>query len=145
MRRAVVERDRGCRFPACDRRPEWCDVDHILPWEDNGPTAVSNGLLLCRHHHRAKRRDGWWPTLHTDGTVTWTHADGRTRTDPAPTRIDDHVHTLLDADPEVGRDDDRPSRYRDTKSPGEAHRGPTAASETRGVYHPNRAPPQQAA
>jgi hypothetical protein len=80
MRRAIVERDRGCRFPTCDRRPEWCDVDHILPWEVDGPTAVWNGLLLCRHHHRAKRRDGWWPTLHTDGTVTWTHADGRTRT-----------------------------------------------------------------
>ena len=43
-----------------------------------------NGILLCRHHHRAKRRDGWWPTLHDDGTVTWAHADGRSRVDPPP-------------------------------------------------------------
>jgi HNH endonuclease len=114
MRRAIVERDRGCRFPGCDRRAEWCDIDHAIPWEDGGPTAVGNGLLLCRYHHRAKRRDGWWPTLHPDGTVTWTHADGRVRTDPAPSVIDDHVRTLLHATERdatnTHTDTDRPDR-----------------------------------
>jgi hypothetical protein len=155
MRRAIIERDRGCRFPSCDRRPEWCDIDHMVPWEEGGPTAVWNGLLLCRHHHRAKRRDGWWPTLHTDGTVTWTHADGRTRTDPAPARIDDHVRTLLHAtvtddhdghdghdssDGGDGRDGQAGFTYGDRP---QTDGGSTAAGETPGGYHPNRAPPNQ--
>jgi hypothetical protein len=142
MRRAIIERDRDCRFPSCDRPAEWCDVDHMLPWEDGGPTAVWNGLLLCRHHHRAKRPDGWWPTLHADATVTWTHADGRTRTDPAPTYIDNAVHTLLDT---AHRSDghDATDRHRHHESPDPARSGPTAASETPGSYQPNRAPPNQ--
>jgi hypothetical protein len=97
IRAAITERDRGCRFDPCDRPAEWCDIDHVVPFCEGGVTAVGNGILLCRHHHRAKRRDGWWPILHGDGTVVWTHADGRTRTDPPPRVIDDHVRTLLHA------------------------------------------------
>ena len=96
IRRAITERDRGCRFEPCDRPAAWCDIDHNIPWTDHGPTAVHNGILLCRHHHRAKRRDGWWPTLHPNGTVTWTHPDGRTRTDPPPhAHTTDHTRNLL--------------------------------------------------
>jgi hypothetical protein len=62
---------------------------------------VRNGILLCRTHHRAKRRDGWWPTLHPDGTVTWTHPDGRTRTDPHT--IDNHITTLINASTAAAR------------------------------------------
>jgi hypothetical protein len=150
MRRAIVERDRGCRFPGCDRRPEWCDIDHGIPWEEGGPTAVWNGLLLCRHHHRAKRRDAWWPTLHADGTVTWKHADGRTRTDPSPAVIDDQVRTLLhaadpDTDTEAGQDGDGATGYRYREHSNDTNNGPTIASETHGAYHPNRAPPNQRA
>jgi Domain of unknown function (DUF222) len=148
MRRAIIERDRGCRFDPCDRRAEWCDIDHRIPWEDGGPTAVWNGLLLCRHHHRAKRRDGWWPTLHPDGTVTWNHADGRVRTDPAPARIDDHVRTLLDAagtndEPQAGRDGDPGQHSHTQHSERGTHSGPTIGSEPHGAYHANRAPPDQ--
>jgi hypothetical protein len=140
MRRAIVERDRGCRFFGCDRRPEWCDIDHVLEWEEGGPTAVWNGLLLCRYHHRGKRRDGWWPTLHPDGTVTWEHADGRVHTDPAPTVIDDHVRTLLNACDEANGDGATGYRYRQHSN--SAGGGPTTAGESRGTYHPNRAPPR---
>jgi hypothetical protein len=150
MRRAIIERDRGCRFVGCDRRPEWCDIDHVVPWEEHGPTAVWNGLLLCRHHHRAKRRDGWWPTLHEDGAVTWNHADGRARVDPSPARIDDHVRTLLhaadtgsEAAPDAGQDGDGGGGYRYHEHSNDTNSGPTIANETRGGHHPNRAPPTQ--
>jgi hypothetical protein len=53
MRRAVIVRDRRCRFPGCDRPHPWCDAHHIVHWADGGPTALSNLILLCRHHHRA--------------------------------------------------------------------------------------------
>ena len=53
MRRAVIVRDRRCRFPGCDRPHTWCDAHHIVHWADGGPTALSNLILLCRQHHRA--------------------------------------------------------------------------------------------
>ena len=52
MRRAVIVRDRRCRFPGCDRPHTWCDAHHVVHWADGGPTALANLLLLCRRHHR---------------------------------------------------------------------------------------------
>ncbi|HXF35688.1 MAG TPA: HNH endonuclease signature motif containing protein [Actinomycetota bacterium] len=47
----MVLRDRGCRFPGCDRPHTWCDVHHVVHWADGGPTALQNLILLCRRHH----------------------------------------------------------------------------------------------
>jgi hypothetical protein len=52
LRRAVIVRDRRCRFPGCDRPHTWCDAHHIVHWARGGPTSASNLLLLCRRHHR---------------------------------------------------------------------------------------------
>jgi hypothetical protein len=32
MRRAVIVRDRHCRFPGCDRPHTWCDAHHVVHW-----------------------------------------------------------------------------------------------------------------
>jgi hypothetical protein len=56
MRRAVIARDRHCRFPGCDRPARWCDVHHIWHWADGGPTALWNLKLLCRYHHTLEHR-----------------------------------------------------------------------------------------
>jgi uncharacterized protein DUF222/HNH endonuclease len=56
IRRALVVRDRHCRFPGCDRPPPWCDGHHVQHWADGGPTALTNLVLLCRRHHRMIHR-----------------------------------------------------------------------------------------
>jgi predicted restriction endonuclease len=59
LRKALVVRDRGCRFPGCDRPPDWTDAHHIQHWADGGETRMENLLLLCRRHHRMVHEEGW--------------------------------------------------------------------------------------
>jgi hypothetical protein len=42
----------GCAIAGCDRPPSWTEAHHADEWDrHHGPTDVSNGVLLCRHHH----------------------------------------------------------------------------------------------
>jgi 5-methylcytosine-specific restriction protein A len=59
LRRAVVVRDGGCRFPGCDRPPEWTDCHHILPWAEGGATRLDNLVLLCQLCHTRVHEQGW--------------------------------------------------------------------------------------
>jgi hypothetical protein len=53
LRRAIEARDRHCQHPSgCDIPAPQCDVDHIIPDLDGGPTAAWNGRLQCRPHNR---------------------------------------------------------------------------------------------
>ena len=80
LRRAVIARDRWCRFPGCDQPAMACQPHHIIPRSQGGPTSLTNLLLLCSFHHLiAVHRWGWGIVLLPDGTVTATSPD-RTRT-----------------------------------------------------------------
>lgn len=59
MRRALVQRDRGCAFPDCERTPTTCDSHHIKPWHDGGKTLLPNLVLLCGRHHRLLHHSDW--------------------------------------------------------------------------------------
>jgi Domain of unknown function (DUF222) len=77
MRRAVIVRDRHCRFPGCDRPQSWCDAHHVVHWTNGGSTALHNLVLLCRRHHRlihhrkfgVEIADGQPRFYRSDGTV----------------------------------------------------------------------------
>jgi hypothetical protein len=69
LRRALVLRDRGCRFPGCDRPPEWTDAHHIRHWADHGATSMENLILLCRRHHRQVHEGGWSVRRGETGTI----------------------------------------------------------------------------
>jgi hypothetical protein len=70
LRRAVIVRDRHCRFPGCGQPPMACQPHHIIPRSKGGKTCLTNMLLLCTFHHLiAVHRWGWGIVLLPDGTV----------------------------------------------------------------------------
>jgi Domain of unknown function (DUF222) len=59
-RRALRVRDRGCRWPGCDRQVNWSTPHHIIAWSTRrGPTNLPNLVLLCFFHHRLVHEGGW--------------------------------------------------------------------------------------
>ena len=91
MRRAVIARDRHCRFPGCDRPFRWCDAHHIVHWADDGPTNVDNLILLCRHHHTAVHADDGFGLSGSGQDPKFTRFDGT----PLPTAVTVHPHRTL--------------------------------------------------
>ncbi len=84
MRRAVIVRDRHCRFPGCDRPHTWCDAHHVVHWADGGPTAAQNLLLLCRRHHRLVHPPGGFRLELAEGRAVFRRPDGSMLEDRAP-------------------------------------------------------------
>ena len=75
LRRALLRRDRNCRFPGCTVRVG--EGHHVQHWAEGGATTLSNLVLLCRRHHRAVHEEGYRLTREADGGVRVTRPDGR--------------------------------------------------------------------
>ena len=85
LRRALLHRDRGCRFPGCHGR--FCQGHHIQHWAHGGATTLSNLVLLCRYHHRAVHQDGFQLDRQPDGELCFRDQYGRVLpTVPYPVR-----------------------------------------------------------
>ena len=70
--RALVVRDKGCRFQSCDRPPAWTDGHHIIHWADGGSDELANLVLLCRRHHYRVHEEGWRLSWGADGELVAT-------------------------------------------------------------------------
>src|SRR6202521_5822335 len=57
--RALRVRDKGCRFPGCDRQVNWSSPHHLIYWSRGGPSTLPNLVLLCYYHHRLVHEGGW--------------------------------------------------------------------------------------
>jgi len=68
MRRALRNRDGGCRFPGCTH-DKFVDGHHIQHWADGGETSLDNLVLLCRHHHHLVHEGGFSCEKTNDGEI----------------------------------------------------------------------------
>jgi hypothetical protein len=92
LERWIRFRDLTCRFPGCNRKAWFCDLDHTKPFnhrdpEQGGLTVPWDLACYCREHHRLKTfhdgPDGWRDEQLSDGTIVWTSPTGRVyRTTP---------------------------------------------------------------
>jgi hypothetical protein len=62
QRRMLTARDQTCRFPGCTAPAAICIAHHVIPWPE-GPTELSNLVLLCPIHHQAVHHDRWKMTI----------------------------------------------------------------------------------
>jgi hypothetical protein len=94
LRRALLHRDRTCRFPGCGGRV--VQAHHLHHWAQGGPTTLSNLALLCRRHHRAVHEEGFQVARGLDGTLQFRRPDGRPLPEvPSPAvGLGDSVGTL---------------------------------------------------
>jgi hypothetical protein len=76
LAKAVIARDRHCRYRSCTAPPWACEVHHRVPWARGGPTALENLGLLCWHHHQLVHRVGA-DRLVTTGDGRWCLDDAR--------------------------------------------------------------------
>lgn len=77
----AISRDAGaiqpvCTFPGCRMPAEDCDLDHLLPRSQGGPTSVANLGPKCRHDHILK--DHGWIHRRIRGRDIWTSPLGHT-------------------------------------------------------------------
>jgi Domain of unknown function (DUF222)/HNH endonuclease len=78
LRRLVALRHPRCAFPGCGKRAPHCQVHHLIPRSEGGPTSLDNLVPLCAFHHLiAIHRWGWKLVLNPDGTTTATSPDDR--------------------------------------------------------------------
>jgi 5-methylcytosine-specific restriction endonuclease McrA len=74
LRRALLHRDRSCRFPGCTAR--FGQGHHVRHWAQGGPTTLSNLALLCRRHHRAVHEEGYQLERMPDGALQFRRPNG---------------------------------------------------------------------
>lgn len=71
IRRALLARDRHCRFVGCTH-DKWLTAHHVLHWAGGGETSRENCLLLCSAHHGLLHEGGF--RIKADVTGAWQFA-----------------------------------------------------------------------
>ncbi len=55
-RRGVEVRDRECFHESCAAPAPDCEIDHVVPWSEGGPTTQANGRVACGFHNRERHK-----------------------------------------------------------------------------------------
>lgn len=82
MRRKLMHRDVGCRFPGCTRT-RLVHAHHQVHWP-NGPTQPDNLVTLCRFHHRKMHEGRWSLRGSPEGLLEFVKPTGEVLTSELP-------------------------------------------------------------
>lgn len=77
LQHLINARTPTCSAPGCRQSATRCDLDHTVPYDQDGRTCECNLAPLCRHHHRCKQSEGWHLDQPRPGNLTWTTPAGR--------------------------------------------------------------------
>ncbi|PXA70580.1 HNH endonuclease signature motif containing protein [Cryobacterium arcticum] len=80
MKRYTEIRDQTCQGIGCNRKATHSEIDHTVPWNKGGPTAVGNLVHLCKACHRLKHQSSFSTRQTPTGALTWTSPGGKTYT-----------------------------------------------------------------
>ena len=69
QQKALRVRDKGCRWPGCDRPATWTSGHHLKHWIRGGPTELGNLVLLCHRHHWMVHEGGWQIAKTDEGQI----------------------------------------------------------------------------
>ena len=86
LRRALMSRDRGCRFPGCAAAHR-LHGHHVRHWAEGGETALDNLVLLCPVHHRLVHEGGFDVRRLDDGALRFTDPKGSAVRAPSPIEV----------------------------------------------------------
>ena len=67
-----------CTWTGCLVPTSACQIDHMLPWNHDGPTDQDNATPNCSRHNRHKQNHGFDAIRHPDGTIDIIRPDGTT-------------------------------------------------------------------
>lgn len=103
--RALVSRDRTCKFPGCSKTRH-LQAHHVEHWAKGGETTPENLLLLCRAHHWAVHECGFRVEGRAPGEFVFWRPDGSPLpVCPVQTRINGRAgETLKKANRDHGLD-----------------------------------------
>lgn len=69
LRKALVVRDKCCRWPGCERPASMTEAHHIVHWINGGRTVQQNTMLFCHRHHWLLHEGGWQIVVADDDRV----------------------------------------------------------------------------
>lgn len=78
---AVRAAYRTCTFPRCDVPSARCQIDHLVPFDQDDPrrggwTIVTNLQPVCVFHHQAKTSKTWSAAMMAGGVILWSNSLG---------------------------------------------------------------------
>ena len=95
QRTAISERDRHCTLGTCRAPVAWTHIHHLNPYSRGGPTAVSNGALLCGTHHRYVHAQGLVGEI-VSGRVVWSAPTGQENPHRPPIAVERAITALAE-------------------------------------------------
>jgi hypothetical protein len=86
-----------CAAEGCDVEFDWCEIHHLRPWEQGGPTNLDNLAPLCSYHHHWVHECGLEPEIRPDRTLRFVPFP----LTPAPQRRRARDLTMANAPPDL--------------------------------------------